>query len=445
MSIPQKKTPMNSASGRGDYSASVPLSLIVPSDCGGERLDRILARLLPQHSRNRLQGWIRDGRVRLGSETLTETRRRLWGGETLVVDAVEEVCSESATAENIPLSVIYEDDSLLVIDKPAGLVVHPGNGNWNGTLLNALLHYSPALAAVPRGGIVHRLDKDTSGLLVVARTLAAQTDLVRQLQARTVKRRYRALVRGECERDGMVDAPIGRHPTQRTKMAVVRGGKPARTHYRILERFIGCTLVECALETGRTHQIRVHMASIGHPLVGDPVYGGGASRIPVGAVFHRQALHAWRLGLVHPVTGRTMQWTSPIPEDFAGLLDDLRAAAEAAQAAIDAAQADEFDDDWDEGDGPQVFYVRGDEYEEGEEGDYDEGCDVAGDEAEGADGEESFVEDDDEAFDELVSDDELHDECVDEGESAALTSLATEDDSAPSDGGALARKRSRRG
>lgn len=395
MSIPQKMTPMNSASGRADYSAKPPITLTVPADCGGERLDRILARLLPEHSRNRLQTWIRDGRVRLAGSAVTETKRRLWGGEKLEVDAADDERAESAAGEDIPLAIVHEDDSLLVIDKPAGLVVHPGNGNWDGTLLNALLHYAPALAAVPRAGIVHRLDKDTSGLLVVARTLAAQTDLVRQLQAHTVKRRYRALVRGTVERDGSVDAPIGRHPTQRTKMAVVRNGKPARTHYRILEHFIGCTLVECALETGRTHQIRVHMASIGHPLVGDQVYGGGASRIPKGADFHRQALHAWRLGLVHPASGRTLQWTSPIPEDFATLLDELRDAATLAQAAIDAAQADadDVDDDWDDGEGPQVFYVRGDGDDEEDAGD--------------GENEEDFDDDgfDEDAFDEDLIDD----------------------------------------
>ena len=361
MSIPPKKTPMNSASERADYSANTLISLTVPAACGGERLDRILAQLLPQHSRNRLQSWVRDGRVRLAGVPLTETKRKLWGGEEIEIDAAPDEQLEASAPEDIPLDIVFEDDTLLVINKPAGLVVHPGNGNWHGTLLNALLHHVPALAGIPRAGIVHRLDKDTSGLLVVAKTLAAQTDLVRQLQARTVKRRYRALARGEVERDGLVDAPIGRHPTQRTRMAVVKNGKPSRTHYHVLERFIGCTLIDCALETGRTHQIRVHMASIGHPLVGDTVYGGGASRIPVGAHFHRQALHAFRLGLIHPASGRPMQWTAPLPDDFLELLEGVREEAAAAAEAAALARGEEDWDDWDEADGPQVFYVRGDD------------------------------------------------------------------------------------
>ncbi len=248
----------------------------------------------------------------------------------------------------------YEDDTLIVLDKPAGLVVHPGSGNWQGTLLNALLHHAPQLEGVPRAGIVHRLDKDTSGLMVVAKTLEAQTDLVRQLQARTVKRYYQALVRGIVEHSGTVDAPIGRHPTLRTRMAVVRTGKPARTHYRVLERFVACTLIECALETGRTHQIRVHMTSVGHPLVGDPVYGGGASRVPQGPHFPRQALHACRLALVHPATGKAMLWKSGVPDDMAALIETLRleTLVPSARSGLEDVQngADD-DDDWDEDQG----------------------------------------------------------------------------------------------
>jgi len=220
--------------------------------------------------------------------------------------------------------VLFEDADLIVIDKPAGLVVHPGNGNESGTLMNALLHHAPQLAAVPRAGIVHRLDKETSGLLVVAKTLPAQTDLVRQLQARTVKRHYLALALGRVERDGSVDAPIGRHPVQRVKMAVVRGGKDARTHYHVVERFERATLLECRLETGRTHQIRVHLASIGHPLAGDPVYGKTRSGDPRLDAFRRQALHAWRLALRHPRRGEEQAWESPLPADFATLLESLR-------------------------------------------------------------------------------------------------------------------------
>jgi len=286
----------------------------------GCRLDQVLARLLPEHSRTRLQGWVRDGRIRVDGAA-AEPRRKLWGGETLEVEPDATPGELAQAPEAIPLTVAYEDEQILVIDKPAGLVVHPGSGNWRGTLLNALLHRLPALAGLPRAGIVHRLDKDTSGLLVVAKTLEAQTDLVRQLQARTVRREYLALVRGTVERDGLVDAPIGRHPVQRTRMAVVARGRPARTHYRVRERLAGATLVECALESGRTHQIRVHMAHIGHPILGDPVYARHAAG---GVAFGRQALHAWRLGLRHPASGAALHWESALPQDMAGLLDRLR-------------------------------------------------------------------------------------------------------------------------
>lgn len=349
-----------------DYSANARLDLTVPADCGGQRLDQILARLLPQHSRNRLQGWIREGRVELAAKAITEPKQKLWGGEKLVVVCAPDERNEAFSAENIPLSIVHEDETLLILDKPAGLVVHPGSGNWSGTLLNALLHHAPQLDSVPRAGIVHRLDKDTSGLMVVAKTLEAQTDLVRQMQARSVKRYYQALVRGTVEGGGSVDAPIGRHPTLRTKMAVVKTGKPARTHYRVVERFIDCTLVECALETGRTHQIRVHMTSIGHPLVGDAVYGGGASRVPKGPDFGRQALHARRLGLVHPATGKPMLWKSQLPDDMAELIENVRSDAFEARAIADE------DDDWDdelEG-GPEIIYAYGDGTE-----DYDSECD----------------------------------------------------------------------
>jgi 23S rRNA pseudouridine1911/1915/1917 synthase len=359
MKIPQKNTQMDLPSKhpeRGDYSANPLLALSVPADCGGQRLDQILARLLPQHSRNRLQNWIREGRVVVGGEVVTEPKQKLWGGEKIEVAEAPDERTESAAPEDIPLHIVHEDETLLILDKPAGLVVHPGSGNWTGTLLNALLHHAPQLDKVPRAGIVHRLDKDTSGLMVVAKTLEAQTDLVRQMQARTVKRYYQALVRGDVLQGGTVDAPIGRHPTLRTKMAVVKTGKPARTHYRVVERFIDCTLVECALETGRTHQIRVHMTSIGHPLVGDPVYGGGASRIPKGPDFGRQALHARRLGLVHPASGKPMVWKSQLPDDMAELIEVLRSEAFEARAIA------EEDEDWDdelEG-GPEIIYAYGD-------------------------------------------------------------------------------------
>ena len=363
MKNPEKKEAPTELSaqydGLGDYSANPRIAFSVPIACSGQRVDQILARMLSQHSRSRLQNWIREGRVAVGGERVIEPRRKLWGGETIELAEAPDERAESSAAEDIPLQVVYEDECLLVVDKPAGLVVHPGNGNWSGTLLNALLHHVPQLDKVPRAGIVHRLDKDTTGLMVVAKTLEAQTDLVRQLQARTVKRCYQAVVRGIVERAGTVDAPIGRHPTLRTHMAVVGSGKPARTHYRVLEPFLACTLVECALETGRTHQIRVHMTSVGHPLVGDPTYGMRASRVPCGPEFPRQALHACRLALLHPATGKAMCWRSGLPDDMVALLDSLRLEVVAASAGDEEAD-DDWDDDSEGGDGPEVIYIAGD-------------------------------------------------------------------------------------
>jgi 23S rRNA pseudouridine1911/1915/1917 synthase len=290
----------------------------IPADCAGLRLDQALARLLPAHSRSRIRAWIDAGNVTL-SGSIVEAKRRLAGGERLLVVPAADPRTTALEPQAIAMSIVYEDDALIVIDKPPGLVVHPGSGNWSGTLANALLHHSPQLAGLARAGIVHRLDKDTSGLLVVAKTETAQTDLVRQLQARSVRREYLALAAGDIARDGTIDAPIGRHPVKRTSMAVVGGGKPAVTRYEVRERFGDCTLLVCRLETGRTHQIRVHLASIRHPLVGDPTYGRRG-----GVAFPRQALHAWRLGLVHPATKEPMRWESPIPQDFAALLTALR-------------------------------------------------------------------------------------------------------------------------
>jgi 23S rRNA pseudouridine1911/1915/1917 synthase len=310
-----------------DYSPAV---LTIPLEYAGLRLDAALARLFPEHSRSRLQAWVKAGRISVDGAA-ADVKRKVFGGEEVRVDVKASAVDTTHHAEAIDLPIVFEDAHLLVIDKPAGLVVHPGSGNWSGTMMNGLLHHAPQLAEVPRAGIVHRLDKDTSGLLVVAKTLPAQTDLVRQLQARTVKRHYLALVHGEVATTGEVDAPIGRHPVQRTKMAVVKrgasggGGRDARTHYAPRERFGAATLVECRLETGRTHQIRVHMTSIGHPLVGDPVYGKRKSADARLDAFPRQALHAWRLALVHPATGAEMSWEAPLPADFAALLDMLRA------------------------------------------------------------------------------------------------------------------------
>jgi 23S rRNA pseudouridine1911/1915/1917 synthase len=287
------------------------------------RFDQALARMFPEHSRSRLAAWVKQGQVRL-DHAAVDAKRKVWGGERVSLALQADARDGAQQAEAIALDIVYEDAALLVLNKPAGLVVHPGSGNWQGTMLNGLLHHHPPLAAIPRAGIVHRLDKDTSGLLVVAKTLPAQTDLVRQLQARTVARQYLALVHGRVARDGEVDAPIGRHQTQRTRMAISARGRSARTRYRVVERYAQATLLECSLDTGRTHQIRVHLQSIGHPLVGDPVYRAGRSPAagPL-ADFRRQALHACRLGLVHPQSGAAMQWEAPLPEDMRALLPGI--------------------------------------------------------------------------------------------------------------------------
>jgi 23S rRNA pseudouridine1911/1915/1917 synthase len=278
------------------------ITVTVPDEYVGLRLDQVLARLLPEYSRSRLARWVREQQITLDGRT-------------------------AVPSEKLRGEVIYEDDTLLVVNKPPGLVVHPGSGNWDGTLLNALLKHAPRLERLPRAGIVHRLDKDTSGLLVVAKTLVAQTDLVRQLQARTVTRSYLALVHGRVPRDGKVDAPIGRHPAHRTRMAVVARGKPAITHYEIVERYETTTLLRCRLETGRTHQIRVHLNSIGYPLVGDPVYGKKRP-LPDALRFERQALHADKLVLVHPATRRERTWRAALPDDFRELLAAVKKAHE---------------------------------------------------------------------------------------------------------------------
>jgi 23S rRNA pseudouridine1911/1915/1917 synthase len=284
----------------------------------GLRLDQALARLLPDESRSRLARLIEEGHVTVDGVPAA-SRRKVKSGEVVDVALAERPVDAAFLPEAIELSVVHEDDDLVVVDKPAGLVVHPGSGNWEGTMLNALLHHAPVTGGLPRAGIVHRLDKDTSGLLVVAKTEPAQADLVRQLQARSVKRTYLALARGRVERAGSVDAPIGRHPVRRTRMAVVAGGKPAITHYRVREAFANHTLLECELETGRTHQIRVHLAEIGHPIEGDPAYAGRRS-----GMIDRQALHAWKLAFVHPRTGAALSFESPLPADFRMLLERVR-------------------------------------------------------------------------------------------------------------------------
>ena len=313
-----------------DYNLNTMLHFVVSDDCSGMRFDQVLAKLLPAYSRSRLQEWIAAGQATLDGATVA-AKQKVWGGEAIAVQPQIHPAEQPYQAENIALDIVYEDDALLVVNKPVGLVVHPGSGNWEGTLLNALLHHAPQLEGVPRAGIVHRLDKDTSGLLVVAKTLTAQTNLVRQLEARSVRREYLALAWGELRYGGMVDAPIDRHPAQRVKMAVVEGGKPAVTHYQIEEKFPSCTLLRCRLETGRTHQIRVHLAHIKHPLVGDSVYLKGPQKcVPQLRTllngFPRQALHATRLALEHPVSGEMMEWSVPLPEDMQQLLQQIRSA-----------------------------------------------------------------------------------------------------------------------
>lgn len=306
-----------------------PLRAYVPEALGGERLDKVLARLFPAYSRARLQAWIENGRVTIDGVAAPARIRAPATPGALIEVAPQALPEELAfVAEPVALRVVYEDAALVVLDKPAGLVVHPGAGNWSGTMLNGLLHRYPAAAGLPRAGIVHRLDKDTSGLIVVARTLTAQTDLVRQLQARTVRRRYVALVWGTPPEQGEIDAPIGRDPRDRLRMAVVPGaaGKTARTHFQRLATGVlagsPVAVLQCDLDTGRTHQIRVHCTDLGHPLVGDTLYTGRRRAAAHAAShFDRQALHAWRLGLVHPDTGAALAWECPLPPDMAALFE----------------------------------------------------------------------------------------------------------------------------
>ncbi|TAM99432.1 MAG: 23S rRNA pseudouridine(1911/1915/1917) synthase RluD [Rhodanobacteraceae bacterium] len=311
----------------------------VPVDVAGSRFDQILPRLFRGYSRAHLAAEVKAGRIRLdGREAAPRTLVR--GGEAVEWTRIQEPVLGDRP-EAIGLSIVFEDADLLVVDKPAGLVVHPGAGNRDGTLLNALLHHDPGLAQLPRAGIVHRLDKDTSGLLVVARTLPAQTALVEMLAARDIHRRYAAIVNGVPVAGGSVDAPLDRHPSDRLRRAVREGGRPAVTHYRVREKFRVHALLQCELESGRTHQIRVHMAHAGYPLVGDPLYGRGL-KLPRGATprlvdalrgFRRQALHAEHLAFAHPVTGEALAFDAEPPPDFLDLLDALREDA-AAQSRI---------------------------------------------------------------------------------------------------------------
>ena len=307
-------------------------TISIPEELSGQRLDVVLAELMPDYSRNRLKQWLLEGLILLDGQPV-KPKTKVYGDQQLelnvhAVDVDDGVC----VPEDIPLDIVYQDESLIVINKPAGLVVHPAAGNRQGTLQNALLFYDNSLAEVPRAGIVHRLDKDTSGLMVVARTLAAHKYLVNQIQEREVHREYQTLVHGVMIGGGTVDQPIGRHAHDRVRMTVRPDGRPSVTHYRVLERFRDYTQLHVELETGRTHQIRVHMQHLRYPVVGDPVYAG-RSRLPAGADesfieqlknFQRQALHAWRLSLHHPVTDEFMQWEAPLPQDMVDLIAGMK-------------------------------------------------------------------------------------------------------------------------
>jgi 23S rRNA pseudouridine1911/1915/1917 synthase len=318
---------------------------LIPDELNGKRLDQALAIMFPDYSRSRLKEWILAGHVTVDGAASTP-RAQVRPGQRVALTVEMEV-RETAGAEPMALTVVFEDDDLLLIDKPAGLVVHPGAGNPTGTLMNGLLHHAPDLATLPRSGILHRLDKETSGLLLVAKTLVAHTHLVRDLQEREITREYRGVCAGRLTAGGHVDAPIGRHATNRTRMAVTDRGRPAVTHYRVLRKFSAHTFLALRLETGRTHQIRVHMAHQRHALVGDPAYGGRL-KIPAGSndkfanalrIMRRQALHACRIGFLHPIDQRPLQFQSALPADFTALLDAL---ATADGTAVDADQWDKM-------------------------------------------------------------------------------------------------------
>ncbi|WP_353669540.1 23S rRNA pseudouridine(1911/1915/1917) synthase RluD [Marinomonas sp. THO17] len=303
----------------------------VPFDLGGNRLDQIATELFSDYSRSRIQAWIKEGVIQVDGKSM-KAKEKLFGGETVSLN-VEIEAQEEHQAQQMDLNIVYEDEDIMIINKPAGLVVHPAVGNRDGTLMNAILHYAPETAHVPRAGIVHRLDKETTGLMVVAKTLAAQTDLVAQLQERSMGREYEAISIGVMTGGGVVDEPIGRHPHNRQKQAVEPiNGKEAVTHYRLVQRYKNHTHIRLKLETGRTHQIRVHMAHIQYPLVGDPQYGGRL-KMPKACSpelqealrnFRRQALHAKKLELAHPSTGEWMEWEVDLPEDMQQLLEVLK-------------------------------------------------------------------------------------------------------------------------
>ncbi|MEY8194244.1 MAG: 23S rRNA pseudouridine(1911/1915/1917) synthase RluD [Cycloclasticus sp.] len=313
-----------------DLKTQQQIELTIPEEMAGLRLDQALAELCPEYSRSRLKSWINSANIKV-DDTVFRPRDKVNGGETVWINPIADVSLE-VKAEPIALDIVYEDEAMLVVNKPAGLVVHPAAGNWDGTLQNALLHHDASLEGLPRAGLVHRIDKDTSGLLMVARTLTAHKTLVDQLQARAFEREYLAVVRGYMTAGGTVDQPLARHPTDRKRYAVKQGGgKEAITHYRVAKRFAKHTLLRVKLETGRTHQIRVHMSHLNHAIVGDPVYGGrfraiaNASELLSDTLrsFRRQALHAARLGVVHPISGEEISWDCEMPEDMKNLVQVL--------------------------------------------------------------------------------------------------------------------------
>lgn len=301
---------------------TITLTGTIPESLAHERLDVALARLFSDYSRAQIQRWIREGAVTVDQHVVQKTRFTVSTGQVISVSAAL-IDQTQLKPQCISLSIVYEDDAIIVINKPVGLVVHPGAGNKDNTLVNALLYHAPELATLPRAGIIHRLDKDTSGLLVIARTLSSHHTLVTLLQQRKIHREYRALVHGVVISGGSIDAPIARHSIQRTKMAIVETGKPAITHYRVLERFDKYTLLSVTLETGRTHQIRVHLSHMGYPLVGDSVYTTRHFQSAQPLLSH-QALHAYQLKLNHPVTNNRLEWTAPLPEDMGKLIKHLR-------------------------------------------------------------------------------------------------------------------------
>jgi 23S rRNA pseudouridine1911/1915/1917 synthase len=304
---------------------------LIPDESIGLRLDQALAQLFPDYSRGQLTKWIKAGFVSVNQHQVTRPRDAVTGGEQIIINATIEVVDNTWTAEEISLNIIHEDDDVIIINKPAGMVVHPGAGNHDGTLVNALLNHAPQLETIPRAGIVHRIDKGTTGLLMIAKTLQAHNSLVTQLQEHTVLREYQAIAVGVLTAGGTVDEPIGRHHIDRKRMAVTNSGKPSITHFRVEQRFQAHTHIRCNLETGRTHQIRVHMAHIRHPLLGDSVYGGrfkfpkGVSEQCRDAIkdFNRQALHAGLLGFLHPRTGEEVSWRVDMPDDMQNMLTIL--------------------------------------------------------------------------------------------------------------------------